>query len=74
MTLEAECRDCAGTGFVTKRNPHKLLPGLHEVVCETCTGAGWIECDRGGVDCPFKGGCYCEAAWEKQEADKMEKG
>lgn len=53
-----ECRHCNGEG--------ELLG----VACGECKGEGWVECDRGGINCPFRH-CYCEAAWDRQQADLM---
>lgn len=79
--LEAECRTCNGEGVI--EHPHLMgayvsshaesPPDPVRVDCEDCAGSGWINCDRGGVDCRFSH-CYCEAAWERQEADKAENG
>jgi hypothetical protein len=76
--LEAECRACNGEGevqhptwthgscsTVTESPPDPVM-----VPCDDCDGSGWIKCDRGGVNCRFSH-CYCEAAWEAQEADRM---
>lgn len=75
--LEAECRACDGEGTI--EHPHMPLHDLRSeapeyavVDCEECAGSGWIiQCDRGGVGYRFS---YCEAAYERQEADKMENG
>lgn len=58
----AECRTCSGTGEVY---------GSHDCMkdCNVCKGEGEIQCDRGGIRCPFEGYCYCEAAWERQQED-----
>jgi hypothetical protein len=62
--LEAECRACNGEGVVDRLH---LRPQLIE--CEECGGRGWIRCGRGGLGCPFPTHCYCESAWERQQAD-----
>jgi DnaJ-class molecular chaperone len=71
MTVEAECRACNGEGHTLKR---RVLIGTGPVQmiampCDDCDGRGWIVCDNGGVDCPFSAHCYCEAAFDRQQAD-----
>jgi DnaJ-class molecular chaperone len=70
-TLEAECERCDGEGWILVRRV--LTPSspsqLFEENCPDCNGTGWIACDKGGVDCPFPTHCYCESAWERQQAD-----
>jgi hypothetical protein len=58
----AECRTCSGTGEVY---------GLHDCMkgCNVCKGIGEVQCDNGGLKCPFDGYCYCEAAWERRQDD-----
>lgn len=55
-----ECLRCSNTGHDCRDV---------DCVCSDCEGSGWVECDRGGVNCPYSC-CACEAAWERQEADK----
>jgi hypothetical protein len=75
--LEAECRACNGEGQI--EHPHlrrgyasylsESPPDPAMVDCEECNGTGWISCDWGGVNCPFPAHCYCEAAYDRQQAD-----
>lgn len=74
MTVEAECKACDGQGFTMERNNFLSRYGLHETNCHPCNGTGWLECGKGGVNCPHPQQCICEAAWERQEADKMSDG
>jgi hypothetical protein len=74
--LEAECRACNGEGqvehppltrsyasYLSESQPNPVM-----VDCEECGGTGWIKCGT-GLDCPFPAHCYCEAAYDRQQAD-----
>lgn len=54
-----ECASCCGYGTDDREADGQ---------CFCCNGAGWISCDRGGVDCPHSV-CACERAWERQQED-----
>ncbi len=70
MSLNTECGRCDGEGeYAATWGSGPDDAGY--VRCDECDGTGWIDCDRGGVKCPFFH-CYCEAAWERQEQAKME--
>jgi hypothetical protein len=70
VCLEAECRLCGGEGNVVdpKADGAQVLLSPETMPCPDCMGEGWIKC-RGSI-CRFSH-CYCEAAWDAQEADRM---
>lgn len=60
-----ECRACDGEGIIWNNADPTSGQWCD---CPDCHGEGWIKCNRGGVNCRFDH-CYCEAAWERQQAD-----
>ena len=75
--LEAECARCDGMGEweegpLPARSIVQSDPEYVTVTCPACEGAGWIKCDRGGLNCRYashdgKTPCYCEQAFDRQQ-------
>lgn len=70
MCQEFECPVCDGHG---EHDRMHLRPQMVE--CDECKGEGTLKCDgptTKTLACPYErlgAGCFCEAAWDRQQED-----